>query len=81
MAILKPFPLSESIFSTGTLVLLKKTCLVDEECIPNLDSSLPSSIPFSGLFSTMKALIFLSFSILAKTVRISANPALEIHIF
>ena len=31
IAILKPPPLLESIFSTGTLVSLKNICLVDEE--------------------------------------------------
>ena len=81
MAILKPFPRCESIFSTGTLVSLKNTCLVDDEFKPNFSSSFPKLIPFFESLGTIKAVRFLSSSILAKTVKISANPAFEIHIF
>ena len=42
IAILNPLPLSESIFSIGTLVSLKNTCLVDDEWIPNFFSSSPN---------------------------------------
>ena len=81
IAILNPFSLSESIFSIGTFVSLKNTCLVDDEWRPSLLSSFPNVIPLSGSFGTIKAVRFLSSSILAKTVKISAKPAFEIHIF
>ena len=81
IAILKPSPLLANIFSFETIVSLKKTCLVEDALIPNLCSSSPSVIPFSGLFSTIKAVMFLSFSILANTIKRLQNPAFEIHIF
>ena len=81
MAILKPFPLSDNIFPTGTLVSLKKTCRVEEARIPNLCSSSPIEIPLLGSFSTIKPVMFLSSSIRAKTINKEQNPAFEIHIF
>ena len=82
-AILKPAPLSESMFSKGTFVSLKKTCLVEDALMPNLCSSSPKRIPF-GVFesySTINAVMFLSSSIRAKTIIKLQNPAFEIHIF
>ena len=80
-AILKPLPLSDNMFSTGTFVSLKKTCLVDDECIPNFFSSSPNVIPLLDSFGTIKPVMFLSSSILAKTINNFANPAFDIHIF
>ena len=60
---------------------MKKTCLVEDEFNPSFFSSSPSFIPLSESLGTIKAVIFLSSSILANTIKISANPALDIHIF
>ncbi len=82
-AILNPLPRSANIFSTGILVSVKNTCLVEDDLIPNLCSSSPKETPFgfSGSYSKIKAEIFLSSSIRAKTINVLAKPALEIHIF
>jgi len=79
-AILNPFPLPPSKFSTGTLTSSNVTTLVDDECYPILSSSFPKDIPFIS-FSIINAVIFLSFSILAKVINIFANPPFVIHIF
>jgi hypothetical protein len=81
IAILNPLPRSDSIFSTGTLVSVKKTWRVDEARMPSLCSSSFIEMPLSGSFSTMKPVMFLSSPILAKTMNNEQNPALEIHIF
>ena len=81
MAILKPSPRPANIFSTGTLVSLKNTCLVEEERMPNLCSSSPKVIPLLGSFSTINPVMYLSSSIRAKTMNRLQKPALEIHIF
>ena len=81
MAILNPSPRLPSIFWTGTLVSLKKTCLVEDAFIPNFSSSSPKVMPLFRSTGTIKAVIFLSSSILAKTIKRFAKPALEIHIF
>ena len=70
-------------FSAGTTVSLKNTCLVELALIPNLCSSSPKVIPLGVLasYSTMKPVMFLSFSIRAKTIIKLQKPAFEIHIF
>ena len=81
IAILKPSPLLPRIFWIGTFVSLKKTCLVEDALIPSFSSSSPSVIPFFRSTGTIKAVIFLSSPILAKTIKRLAKPALDIHIF
>ena len=72
-AILNPPPLSPRIFSTGTLVSLKKTCLVEDALMPNFSSSSPKVIPLFKSTGTIKAVIFSSSPILAKTIKRLAN--------
>ena len=79
-AILNPFSLSYSRFSTGIFTSLKNTCLVEDPLIPIFFSSAFSVIPGVSA-STKNAVKFLSSSILAKTVKRLANPPLVIHIF
>ena len=78
-AIKCPFPISPNKFSTGTATFSKNICLVEEPLIPIFSSSSPKVNP--GVFlSTINPVNF-SPPIFAKTMKISAKPALEIHIF
>ena len=79
-AILNPFSLSESKFSTGTLTSLKKTCLVEDPLIPIFFSSGFNVIP-SESASIKNAVSLSSSSIFANTVNRFAKPAFVIHIF
>ena len=54
IAILNPSPLVPRMFWIGTLVSLKKTCLVEEEFRPNLISSSPKVKPLTLDFSNIK---------------------------
>jgi len=67
IAILNPPFLSPKRFSAGITTSSRKTILVDEDFNPNLFSSAPKFNPLVP-YSTINPVIFLSYSIRAKTI-------------